>query len=239
MITSVENLQGLVSLTELNLRRNLIDSVNGLHCCPKLQRIYLAHNKLEKLEKVAALKDAPSLQEVCLDGNPLYLHSLSALTRFLVESCPNLTALDELKLTSEIRDQVAKTTDTEATLPFLGHQEPENKENKTSNIATIQNTQPTAVDTNALLSISDATIEQDAPAPLPRSGLLNSVAAMQAQNPQPPAPPKSFMPSTTNAPASNEEDISPEKLLEVISEEWTNELERLRAKGLNGYKRRK
>jgi hypothetical protein len=35
------------------------------------------------------------------------------------------------------------------------------------------------------------------------------------------------------------DDISPEGLLKVISQEWTNELERLKAKGLNGYKRRK
>jgi hypothetical protein len=30
LITQVENLNGLISLTELNLRRNLIESVNGL-----------------------------------------------------------------------------------------------------------------------------------------------------------------------------------------------------------------
>ena len=35
------------------------------------------------------------------------------------------------------------------------------------------------------------------------------------------------------------EDISPEGLLKVISVEWTNEMERIRSLGLNGYKRRK
>ena len=35
------------------------------------------------------------------------------------------------------------------------------------------------------------------------------------------------------------DDISPENLLEVISQEWKQELERLRQKGLNGYRRRK
>jgi hypothetical protein len=35
------------------------------------------------------------------------------------------------------------------------------------------------------------------------------------------------------------DDISPESLLEVISQEWKAELERLKQKGLNGYRRRK
>lgn len=41
----------------------------------------------------------------------------------------------------------------------------------------------------------------------------------------------------TNA-ASND-DISPEGLLNVISQEWKNEMERIISLGLNGYKRRK
>jgi hypothetical protein len=35
------------------------------------------------------------------------------------------------------------------------------------------------------------------------------------------------------------DDISPEGLLEVISQEWKNEMERIKNLGLNGYKRRK
>lgn len=35
------------------------------------------------------------------------------------------------------------------------------------------------------------------------------------------------------------DDISPESLLEVISQEWKNEMERIKTLGLNGYKRRK
>lgn len=39
--------------------------------------------------------------------------------------------------------------------------------------------------------------------------------------------------------AVNDDNISPEGLLEVISQEWKNEMERIKANGLNGYKRRK
>ena len=35
------------------------------------------------------------------------------------------------------------------------------------------------------------------------------------------------------------EDISPESLLKVISQEWKQEIERIQKLGLNGYKRRK
>lgn len=39
--------------------------------------------------------------------------------------------------------------------------------------------------------------------------------------------------------AASNEDISPEGLLNVISQEWKNEMERIISLGLNGYKRRK
>ena len=49
--------------------------------------------------------------------------------------------------------------------------------------------------------------------------------------------------NTTNPGQGNnnpgQEDISPEGLLQVISQEWQNEMERIRGLGLNGYKRRK
>lgn len=38
---------------------------------------------------------------------------------------------------------------------------------------------------------------------------------------------------------ANSDDISPEGLLEVISQEWKNEMERIKQLGLNGFKRRK
>lgn len=47
---------------------------------------------------------------------------------------------------------------------------------------------------------------------------------------------------TTTAAGNNNasnEDISPEGLLNVISQEWKNEMERIISLGLNGYKRRK
>lgn len=50
------------------------------------------------------------------------------------------------------------------------------------------------------------------------------------------SPDKSITPSQT---ATAHDDISPEGLLEVIAQEWSKEMERIKVLGLNGYKRRK
>ena len=39
--------------------------------------------------------------------------------------------------------------------------------------------------------------------------------------------------------STSQEDISADGLLKVISQEWSNEMERIKQLGLNGYKRRK
>ena len=102
LITAVENLNGLISLTELNLRRNLIESVNGLQHCPRLQRIFLSNNRIEKFEHIASLKDASQLQELALDGNPIF--SLKGYQEFCMATCPNLKHLDLRKVTPDMRD---------------------------------------------------------------------------------------------------------------------------------------
>lgn len=102
LITAVENLNGLISLTELNLRRNLIESVNGLQHCPRLQRIFLSNNRIEKFEHIGSLKDASQLQELALDGNPIF--SLKGYQDFCMATCPNLKHLDLRKVTPDMRD---------------------------------------------------------------------------------------------------------------------------------------
>jgi Leucine-rich repeat (LRR) protein len=102
LITAVENLNGLISLTELNLRRNLIESVHGLQHCPRLQRIFLSNNRIEKFENISSLKDANQLQELALDGNPIF--HLKGYFEFCIVTCPNLKHLDLRKITPEMRD---------------------------------------------------------------------------------------------------------------------------------------
>jgi leucine-rich repeat-containing protein 49 len=102
LITAVENLNGLISLTELNLRRNLIETVHGLQHCPRLQRIFLSNNRIEKFDHIGSLKDATQLQELALDGNPIY--HLKGYFEFCLVTCPNLKHLDLRKITPEMRE---------------------------------------------------------------------------------------------------------------------------------------
>lgn len=70
-----------------------------------------------------------------------------------------------------------------------------------------------------------------------QSDVINTNILMQNSS----ASPLPSISKTTTQPQvnANQEDISPEGLLKVISQEWVNEMERIRSLGLNGYKRRK
>jgi Leucine-rich repeat (LRR) protein len=93
----VEALNGLSSLTEINLRRNLIESVQGLSNCPRLQRIFLSNNRIDKFESITSIKDAPQLAELALDGNPVT--NKDGYFQYCIKNCPNLKNLDMMKIT--------------------------------------------------------------------------------------------------------------------------------------------
>lgn len=116
----VNNLSSLVSLTELNLRRNNIGSVTGLNQLPALQRVFLSHNSISRLEDIACLFEINYLIELSLDGNPLSegagtveegkgegkgrASSSSSLYRSqLVAGMPGLRHLDLKRVTEEER----------------------------------------------------------------------------------------------------------------------------------------
>jgi hypothetical protein len=103
LIKVVDNLNGLISLTELNLRRNIIDSVSGLNHCPRLQRTFLSNNKIAGFENIACLKDCAQLSELALDGNLVF--NKKGYVEFCLTSCPNLKQLDMKKVTPEMREQ--------------------------------------------------------------------------------------------------------------------------------------
>lgn len=98
----MDNLQGLDSLTELNLRRNIIDQVNGLNHCPNLQRVFLSNNKIADFANIPCLKDCPQLSDLTLDGNLIF--NKKGYIEFCLKSCPNLKQLDMRKVTPEMRN---------------------------------------------------------------------------------------------------------------------------------------
>lgn len=107
----VNNLSSLASLTELNLRRNNIDSVTGLNQLPALQRVFLSHNSISRLEDVRCLFEVSYLIELSLDGNPISDpstsdESVAGSSRYraqLVVGMPGLRHLDLKRITEEER----------------------------------------------------------------------------------------------------------------------------------------
>ena len=182
LITHVEanSLSGLVSLTEINLRRNLIESVQGLSNCPRLQRIFLSNNRIEKFESVGSIKDAHQLSELALDGNPVT--SKEGYFTICIKSCQNLKNLDTMKITQEMRDNNGVPAELDKAKPVTGDGA---KDTTTTDVSASE----------------------------------RAVGASQLP--------------------ANSDDISPEGLLNVIKQEWKNEMERIISLGLNGYKRKK
>lgn len=102
-ISVLENLEGLLSLSEMNLRRNFIDKIKT-GTLPKLQRLFLSNNKLDKLESLDSFSLFPALNELALDGNPIF--TLSNYTNYILNKCPNLTHFDLKKVTQDMRDSI-------------------------------------------------------------------------------------------------------------------------------------
>jgi len=76
--------------------------VGGLHHCPRLQRIFLSNNRIEKFESIATLKEATQLSELALDGNPIAHHK--NYFEYCLSITPNLKTLDLRKITQEMRE---------------------------------------------------------------------------------------------------------------------------------------
>lgn len=86
----------------MNLRRNIIDQVNGLNHCPNLQRVFLSNNKIASFENIPCLKDCSQLSDLTLDGNLIF--NKKGYIEFCLKSCPSLKQLDMRKVTPEMRN---------------------------------------------------------------------------------------------------------------------------------------
>jgi hypothetical protein len=62
----------------------------------------LSNNRIEKFDHIGSLKDANQLQELALDGNPIF--HLKGYFEFCISTCPNLKHLDLRKITPEMRE---------------------------------------------------------------------------------------------------------------------------------------
>lgn len=110
----VDNLSSLVSLTELNLRRNAIESVAGLHRLPALQRVFLSHNQIRAPADIACLFEVGYLIELSLDGNPLSEADPPAYRAQIVAGMAGLRHLDLKRITDDERAAAIAAVSTRA-----------------------------------------------------------------------------------------------------------------------------
>ena len=105
MIQVARNLGSLQSLTELNLRRNCIENVEGLDATPSLQRIFLSHNKIASYDNISCLFNTKYLLELSLDGNPIIEANvdISEYRYEIIKRIAGLRHLDLKRITEEER----------------------------------------------------------------------------------------------------------------------------------------
>ncbi|XP_041450014.1 uncharacterized protein LOC111081161 [Drosophila obscura] len=92
---------GLRCLRELNLKRNKLRRINGFQHLVALERLWLCHNELHKVDDMASIARASRLLEVTIENNPVSL--AGDCVSFLVSYLPLLQSLSQMPITEQVR----------------------------------------------------------------------------------------------------------------------------------------
>jgi len=233
-----------------------------LNHCPSLQRVFLSNNKIASIENILCLKDCAQLSDLTLDGNLVF--NRKGYIEFCLKSCLNLKQLDMRKITPEMRNmsglgqltgnddilkdgsmaamdaaRVASESTQAASTDYM---------DRIQGVVLMGGGGPTSqpvqgaggLTNHALGSMMSLVNNPGAASNLNNNSNMNVGSGVG----QPSQGTNGGLLQNNNAPANSnnnnqQEDISPEGLLQVISQEWQNEMERIKGLGLNGYKRRK
>ncbi|KAK6617306.1 hypothetical protein RUM44_005637 [Polyplax serrata] len=95
------DLEGLRSLQELNLKRNRLRKVLDLAGPSHLEKLFLSNNEISSMDDVLGVCQAVSLKEVTIDGNPITLGN--DCIHMLVSHLPNLQVLSHMQVTESVR----------------------------------------------------------------------------------------------------------------------------------------
>lgn len=96
-----DDFKGLINLKELNLKRNRIKKILGFDDLRSLERLWLCHNDLQKVEDMSSIAKALTLREVTIENNPVSLGG--DCVSFLVSYLPNLCLLSQMQVTEQVR----------------------------------------------------------------------------------------------------------------------------------------
>lgn len=97
----VDDFRGLCNLRELNLKRNRIKRLAGFEDLRSLERLWLCHNDVQRVEDMAAVAQAIQLREVTVENNPVSLGG--DCVSFLVSYLPALQLLSQMPVTEQVR----------------------------------------------------------------------------------------------------------------------------------------
>ncbi|CAD7082790.1 unnamed protein product [Hermetia illucens] len=92
---------GMTNLKELNLKRNRIKRVYGFNNLVNLERLWLCHNDIHRVDDMYSIGDATNLQEVTIENNPVSL--AGDCVSFLVSYLPNLVMLSQMPISDQVR----------------------------------------------------------------------------------------------------------------------------------------
>ncbi|EDX09267.1 GD13228 [Drosophila simulans] len=92
---------GLRCLRELNLKRNKLRRINGFQHLVALERLWLCHNDLHRVDDMASIARATRLLEVTIENNPVSL--AGDCVSFLVSYLPLLQTLSQMPITEQVR----------------------------------------------------------------------------------------------------------------------------------------
>ncbi|XP_054735181.1 uncharacterized protein LOC129242523 [Anastrepha obliqua] len=92
---------GLGQLRELNLKRNKIKRISGFEHLVALERLWLCHNELHRVDDMASIARATNLLEIAIENNPVSL--AGDCVSFLVSHLPRLQSLSQMPITEQVR----------------------------------------------------------------------------------------------------------------------------------------
>ncbi|XP_016966569.1 uncharacterized protein LOC108035445 [Drosophila biarmipes] len=92
---------GLRCLRELNLKRNKLRRINGFQHLVALERLWLCHNELHRVDDMVSIARATRLLEVTIENNPVSL--AGDCVSFLVSYLPLLQTLSQMPITEQVR----------------------------------------------------------------------------------------------------------------------------------------